>query len=108
MALKASPRFWTILAAGLWALWWALLASAFVFKQNYDALWVLGIFSTPSSLIVSGLSRTLGDAFALTVEHRFFLDLGGFLIFGSAQYCGIGYLFGKGVQWFCARGDGTT
>ena len=104
----ASPRFWATLAAALWAVWWALLTYAFVFKHNYDAVWVLGIFSTPSSLIVNGLSQIIADVFALTQEHRSNLDLVGFLMFGMVQYGGIGYLFGKGVQWLFVRRKRTT
>ena len=103
MPFFASPRFWSILAASIWAVWWALLASAFVFKHDYDALWALGIFSMPSSLIVDELSHAISNGLDFTKEDQLFVDLGGFLVFGSAQYSGIGYFFGKAVRWIYAR-----
>jgi hypothetical protein len=98
MAYIASPRFWAFLVAGIWALIWAIGASAFVFSHNYDALWILGIFSTPSSLVVSGLSHALGDVFGLAAWFQLLIDLCGFLLLGSAQYAAIGYVFGMGVR----------
>ena len=65
MAYIVSPRFWAFLVAGVWALIWAFGAAAFVFSHNYNALWILGIFSTPSSLVVSGLSHALGMSLRL-------------------------------------------
>jgi hypothetical protein len=103
MLFLVSTRFWTLLFAGVWSLIWIAGASQFVLFNNYDAIFILGIFSTPSSLIVSGLSGGLAQLLGLSNGTRLFIDLSGFLPFGAAQFGAVGYAVGRVAQWVYQR-----
>ena len=102
------PRFWLVLAVSIWVLLWLLFAASFVFKNNYDALWILAIFSIPSSTITKMVSEMINSLFTVMPVYHFYFDLVGFLLFGSLQYGLIGYIFGLGVKWLSTRVKSTV
>lgn len=108
MKLIFKPRFWVIFAVSIWVLLWALLASSYVFKHNYDALWLLGIFSIPSSTLTAVVSNMINSISIQLSNYRFYIELILFLLFGSIQYGVIGYIFGLGVKWLSIRVKSAT
>lgn len=98
MRLVTSPRFWALVFAGGWSVVWVWAAIPFFSSGRVEVLWVLAIFSTPSSLVLSELSHGIAQLLGLSQSTKFHIDLFGFLLFGWLQYGVIGYVFGKLAQ----------
>jgi len=103
MTKITSPRHWAFFVASLWVIIWCVYGFSFVWKNNYDALWILGIIAIPSSSIASIFSDNIVSLFTNGSNYRLLIDLFGILIFGILQYFFLGYLFGKGVKWIHTR-----
>lgn len=63
-------------------------------RSNFDVMFLLAIFTLPSSLLVSELSHAAGTYLNFSLSVRNVIDFIGFLLFGIIQFFLIGYIVG--------------
>lgn len=86
---KVFQRIAIWIPATIYLLFSARMAYIFFIKENVEAIWVLGIFSLPSSLIEKILQN--GSVIDQSIVSGFWLIFG----FGLMQY----FLVGVLLQW---------
>jgi hypothetical protein len=90
----------TLLFGGVYVVVWGIAAYAYFFRHHFDAEFLLGIYTLPSSLLVSAVSLAFLKSLHISQDTKTVVDFVGFLIFGGLQYLIIGYLFGAIVGTF--------
>src|SRR5438105_538943 len=87
---------WTFFA--MYMALWAIAVVGYFWKKKFDVMILLGIFTLPSSLIVSGLSHVATSTLNISNDTGVIMDFFGFLTFGSIEYIAIGYVVGAIVE----------
>jgi len=90
-----------IVFGGVFAVLYGLLACVFAFDwfahDHFDAIWFIGMVGTPSSLIGSGIGKSISAI--VFPQHRLSVEVILMICLGLLQYYGIGYFCG----WLLAR-----
>ncbi len=76
---------------------WAVVATLYFERHNFDVLWLFGMFTVPSSLLSGQLSNFLSNILHLEKDWKIIIEFAGFLILGTVQFWVIGYL--AGAAW---------
>jgi hypothetical protein len=91
-------RFIWIIPALVYLAFYSRLAYLFFVFDKIDAVWVVGIFGWPGSLIAKGISDGLSS---LLYGHvNFGVDMAFLLLFGLIQYALIGSVIQKFIFMF--------
>jgi hypothetical protein len=94
-----------IVGGGLFAIAWlalcGLLGYSLFTREDPNAVWMAGIFGTPSSLIFGGISKAVTPLVTggpnVSVDF-FFIAVG-----GAIQYCLLGIVIGNVVWWLAIK-----
>ena len=78
----------------LYVLVWIITVIAYFWKGKFDAIFLLGIYTMPSSLVVSEISHVATNHLNVSNDTGVIIDFIGFLVLGGLEYMGIGFIVG--------------
>ncbi len=84
------PRLLAAVAAGLFVLSWVVSVMSYFVRGNFDALWLLGIYTMPLGALSHSIVRWFPNRDVAVIA-----DFVGLLIAGTIQYGVVGYLVGR-------------